>query len=242
MGEWFGMLNKHFSFPRDYTTIDLETNGLQPDVCEICVIGHTVVRDGKPVENKESYINWWLDPDVDHAAIEKRLTSTQKVMEEKNKTFLHTKAKLLECGRAPKEVLEEYLDLFEAMEARNEILVSHNGVAFDLPFLVAHLHNVLRVGWEFREDLIFDTGVIMKASQMATVPSPMPNETFYSFLRRVSRTPGYGIKWALDGYCEDRFGLRKKAGAKAEGAHTAGVDSLLTAYLYEEQRNLAHNG
>jgi DNA polymerase III epsilon subunit-like protein len=239
MVEWFQLLSKHFSFPRDYTTIDLETSGLMADVHSICVIGHTVVRDGKPVETKETYINWWADPDTDIKRLELQLQTTELIMRANNKTFLHTKEKLQALGRPPKEVFEEYLKLFEEMEDRGEVLVSHNGIAFDLPFLVAHFHNVLRVGWKFREDLVFDTGVMLKASQMATVPQPKPDETFYQFLKRVSRTPAKGIFWALDKYCEPRFGLCKQAGVDPTLAHTAGVDSLLTAYLYEEQRKLA---
>ena len=248
MSSWFQNLTQYYTFPRDYTTIDLETNGLSPETCEICVLGHTAVRNGIPSTPSETYINWWADPDVDHAAIEKRLLDTEKVMKTphsvtgKVKTFLHTKEKLLACGRPPKEVFAEYLQLFEDLEARNETLVSHNGVAFDLPFLVAHLHNVLRINWKFREDLVYDTGIIFKSSQMATVPQPKPGETFYEFLRRVSRTPAKGVRWALDGHAEDTFHLREKAGVDESLAHTAGVDSLLTAYLYEEQRALATAG
>lgn len=242
MSQWFKILARYFSFPQDYTVIDLETNGLQPDECAICVIGHTVIRDGKPVETHETYINWFADPDADHADIEKRLLDTEKVMKAGKKTFLHTKEKLLECGRPPKEVFAEYLKLFEEMEARNEVLVSHNGIHFDLPFLTAHFHNVLKVSWKFREDLVFDTGIATKASQMATVPYPMPDETLYKFFWRVGRTPAKGIFWRLDGYCDETFHLFEKAGVDKELAHTAGIDSLLTAYLYEEQRKLAQNG
>jgi len=101
MANWYQLLAHHFRFPADYTVIDLETNGLQPDQCEICVIGHTVVRNDVPVEIKETYINWWLDPAVDHAAIEKRLLDTQAHMEGHKKAFLHTKEKLLAEGWDP---------------------------------------------------------------------------------------------------------------------------------------------
>ena len=239
MRDWFPKLAQHFAFPRDYTTVDIETSGLQPDEAEICVVGHTVVRNGLTVDCKETYINWWLDPEVDHKAIEARLLKTQKVMTEKGKTFLHTKEKLQACGRAPKEVLGEYLKLFEDMEARDEVLVAHNGIAFDLPFFVAHFHNVLRVVWKFREDLVFDTGIAVKASQMATVPEPRPDETLYQFFARVSKWYGKGVYWALDDYCERTFQLREKAGLASDLAHTAGPDSVLTAYLYEELRKLA---
>lgn len=239
MLEWFPLFAQHFAFPRNYTTIDLETNGLKPDEHEICVIGHTVVRDGKPVETKETYINWWAEPSVDHKAIEERLLATEAVMKAKGKTFLHTKEKLQSEGRPPKEVFEEYLKLFEDMEARSEILVSHNGINFDWPFLCAHFHNVLKIGWKFREDLVYDTGIVTKASQMAVVPYPRPDETFYRFLYRVGKTPGKGIFWALDGYCDATFKLFEKAGLDKAQAHTAGMDSLITAYLYEEHRKLA---
>ena len=71
-------------------------------------------------------------------------------------------------------------------------------------------------------------------------PYPTPEETVYKFLRRVGRTPRKGVFWALDRYCEDKYGLSKKANVDKSQAHTAGTDSLLTAFLVEEIRQLAN--
>jgi hypothetical protein len=85
---------------------------------------------------------------------------------------------------------------------------------------------------------VFDTGIAVKASQMPDVPFPRPEESLFKFMQRIGRTPRK-IRWALDKYCEETWGLTKKAGVSPGLAHTAGVDSLLTATLMEEIRKLA---
>ena len=241
MSEWFKRFATYFTFPDDYIVIDTETSGVQPEECHLCVIGHTFVQNRVPVETKETYLNWWLDPDTDHAELEDQLRLTQKIMEEKKKTFAHTKERLQAIGRPPKEVLAEYLALFEEMEPRKQLLVGHNLINFDAEFFQAAFHNTLKVPFIFNPSLLMDTGLLLKASQMPdNFPYPTPEETVYKFLRRVGRTPRKGVFWALDRYCEDKYGLSKKANVDKSQAHTAGTDSLLTAFLVEEIRQLAN--
>jgi DNA polymerase III epsilon subunit-like protein len=239
MSQWFKDFSQHFVWPDDYSVIDTETSGVHPETCFPCMLGITVVRDRKPVETSEIWLDWWREPNVDHALLEQQLLDTQRIMEADGKTFHHTKERLRARGQAPKPVFEALLARLEAMEAHNEFLVGHNVIKFDIEFIQAVMHNFLRVPFVFRTDLLMDTGLLVKASQMADFPSPRPDETVYAFLRRVARTPRKGVKWALNEYCEKRFELCKKANSTAEQAHAAGADSLLTHVLFEELRELA---
>lgn len=238
---WFQQFASRFQFPRNYVTVDIETNGTNHEQDLICSIGHTVVREGRPVETSEAYLNWTLHPDIDQAALRASLIETQRVMESKGKPFHHTLEKLQADGQDPVMVLRAYLDMFEDMEARREVLVTHNGWRFDIEFLQAHFHNYLRIPFVFDQDLVFDTGIATKASQLEDYddPLPVPGETMRQWAWRIGDLRRRGIFWALDGYCDEQFGLFKKAGVSSTLAHTAGTDSLVLAYLFEEHRKLA---
>lgn len=238
---WFQRFAGRYSFPRNYTTIDLETNGTNPEESAICSIGHTVVRDCKPVETSEVYLNWPNFPDIDHDAFQYQLNRAQHEMALQGKTLHHTWQKLKNEGKDPVVVLYSYLEMFEEMEQRREVLVAHNGWRFDIEMLQAHFHNWLHVPFQFDADLVFDTGISEKASQLeeSDEPFPLPGETLQQFAWRIGDLRRRGIRWALDGYCDEQYHIFEKAGCDKASAHAAGTDSLVLHHLFEEHRKLA---
>ena len=245
---FFNRLAGRFDFPKNYTCVDIETSGLNPTSNLICSIGHTIVRDCKPVDTSLSYLNWTSEIAIDQAQLIYDLNTVQRHMEAKGKAFLHSYSTLREKGRPPRIVLNEYLQLFELMEENDEIMVCHNGFAFDVPFLENTISrwvlSVLRERFEFNPDLVYDTGIIEKASQLPLDgiinPLPSADETMKDFAARIGKIRMAGIYWALDGYCNDKYNLMEKAGVDMSMAHAADTDSLLTHYLLEEQRRQAY--
>ena len=238
---WFQRFAGRFGFPHNYICVDLETNGVRPDHHSICSIGHTIVRDGRPIETKEVYLNWPDFPDIDHVQFQQELHDAEAGMARQGKPFHHTWARLQELGEPPIEVLQRYLEFFEAMESRREILVAHNGWRFDIELLQAHFHNWLDIPFIFDPELVYDTGIAEKASQLTEQddPLPLPGETLQQFSWRIGGLRRRGIFWALDRYCDEQYNLFEKAGVDREQAHSAGADSLVLAALMEEHKRMA---
>jgi DNA polymerase III epsilon subunit-like protein len=238
---WFSQFVGRFGFPDNYTTIDLETSGLSPANNLICAVGHTVVRGRRAVETFETYLDWTHHPGVDQEQFQRDLLSVQSIMEQQGKSFHHTYERLREFGHPPEQVLNYYLELIEALEQRKEVLIAHNGWRFDIEFLKASWQNWLRVVYNFDPELVYDSGIIEKASQLDESREPLPRdgESLEDFSKRIGSIRAKGVKWALDGHCEDRYGLTIKAGVDPREAHRAGVDSQLLHFLMEEHRALA---
>ena len=246
-GLWFKEFAKNFKFPSNYTCIDIETSGLFPQDDFICSVGYCVVRDHAIVDAGEHYLDWTRNNDVDHADLKKRLQKTQNVMEGLGKGFYHTYDILAKKGDDPVKVLSFYLDMFERMEQDKEVLVAHNGWAFDIEFLKSHFHNWLRVAYTFSPSLVYDSGVIEKASQLHADhdPLPLPNESLMDFTFRIAGVSA-GARWGLDSHCENAYKLSEKmAGCEyfTDGAdHQAGYDATKVHFLIEEHRLLSQVG
>jgi DNA polymerase III epsilon subunit-like protein len=240
---WFKEMSKRFDFPDNYTTLDLETDGLDPTDNHVCAIGHTVVRNRQIVEMRETYLDWTRHPDVDQVALQRNLLQVQRVFAEKGHKLNHSFNRLQREGFEPIGVLEEYLDRFEAMEKTGEVLIAHNGWAFDIEFLQAHFYNYLGIDYVFEPDLVYDSGICEKASQLDAgfMPVPEPDETMRDWALRVGDIRIRGIFWALDKYCEKKYGLESQAkDAGYSGAdHCAGYDAIKLHFLFEEHRRLA---
>jgi nitrogen fixation protein len=240
---WFKSLSKRFDFPDNYTTLDLETDGLEPENNHICAIGHTVVRGRKIIETQETYLDWTRHPDIDTVELHRNLLHVQRVMTEKGNHFSHSFQKLKDEGFEPIKVLEEYLARFEAMEKTGEVLIAHNGWRFDIEFLQSHFYNFLGVDYVFAPELVYDSGICEKASQLQDFNLPLPDhdETMREWALRVGDIRIRGVRWALDGYCEEQYGLEQqlKDAGHVGTDHCAGYDSIKLHFLFEEHRRLA---
>lgn len=238
---WFRNFRQHFAFPANYVAIDIETNGVNPESKFICAIGHTKVRGGRAIETDEVYLNWSRVKGVDCEKFKEDLLATERALLGRGKRFHHSWDTLCKRGKDPIKVLEQYLKMFESMEANNEVLVAHNGWRFDIEFFQAAFHNYLRIPFAFKPELVYDSGICEKASQLSDYDDPLPlqGETMQQFAWRIGELRRKGVFWALDGYCADKYGLWEKTGLDPNDAHAAGVDTLLLHALVEEHRKLA---
>ena len=244
---WFQRFAGFFPYPDNYTTFDLETSGLDPTRNQVCAIGYTVVRNRQPVHNEEVYLNWpayAASGRLDAAVFRADLENTERALNSKHKPFHHTWERLQQYGQDPCEVLQRYLTLFEGLEREREVLVAHNGWQFDVEFLQAAFYNWVFQGrerFDFDDQLMYDTGVAEKASQLSDSYDPLPlvGESLKQFFWRIGQARARGVKWALDQYCEERYGLLKKAGVQPGDCHRPAVDSFLVHRLMEEHRQLA---
>lgn len=238
---WFQAFADRYGFPDNYSTVDVETNGVDPERSLICTAGVTIVRNRRIVTTEEHVLDWTRHPDIDQRWLQETLYQTQQAMERLGKNFYHTYEFLRANGRPPAEVLQRYLTLFEEGEATGELFVAHNGWRFDVELFQAAFHNYLGVPYRFHGDMVYDSGVAEKASQLEARdnPLPEPHEDLRDWAWRVGELRRRGILWALDRYCEPRYGLTQKAGLGHNDFHKSGSDSILLHYLMEEHRQLA---
>ena len=247
MKQWFQRFAGFFPYPDNYTTIDLETSGLDPTQHLVCSIGHTVVRDRQPVHNEETYLNWpayVADQRLDAGVLRADLEQTAHALNSKQKPFHHTWERLAQYGQDPKTVLEKYLGIFEQAERDREVLVAHNGWQFDVEFLQSAFYTWVfdsQTAFDFDPQLLYDTGVAEKASQLSDNYSPLPlvGETLKQFFWRLGQARARGVYWSLDKHCEEVYGLLHKAGVQPGDCHRPAVDSFLVHRLMEEHRQLA---
>jgi hypothetical protein len=241
MSHWFPAMAGRFAFPGSYTTWDIETSGLSPETALICSIGHTVVRNDAVVENEETYLDWTRHPDIDQEQFRHDLLTVERNMRERGEPFHHTYERLQQFGKDPLEVLNRYLEFAEDLEDRGEVLVMHNGVRFDTLLLEAAWERFLHTGWDWNEELVFDSGAAVKASQLSDNVAPLPatGESLWQWAYRISNLRIRGVRWSLTGYCEERYGLMAKAGISDKDAHRPAVDSYLVTILMGEFRRLA---
>jgi len=237
---WFREFARRFGFPNNYTTLDLETSGLSPIAHLICTYGYTVVRDRQPVETKEVVLDWTTHPDIDQLALQDDLHRVQAAMERNGRPFHHSYTYLQQYGIDPIRAIEQLLTLIEAAENNDEILVLHNGWAFDVEFIKAAIHNWLHIQWEFHPGLVYDSGIMEKASQLTSAFSPMPqeNESMRDWASRIYAARA-AVKWNLDQHCASRYNLLPQVGVMQADMHKAASDSLVIHALVEAHRRLA---
>ena len=124
-----------------------------------------------------------------------------------------------------------YTLICDAME-HGRPLVGHSLVGFDLPFLMYELKTYLGVELKVDQDMVFDTGMLVKASQAGV--TPYPGETLFKFFRRTNEVRAR-VKWALDKHCVAKYGLDTKYGVDTSRQHgSAAYDCWVTACLLKE--------
>jgi len=190
---------------------DLETSGFIAPEAKILEIGCFIIR-GDEVERKHWVLNHGIE--IPEKIVE--ITGiTQEIIEAE--------------GRDPKECFDEFLPLFKDCEKN----VTHNGVKFDIPFLVTSAADLL--GWDTNqkdtvEGLIrrtaFDTAVHFKAKKLEM--SQMEKEHFINFAERVMSIRAYGVKFNL-GLCCEEEGINLDL-----VQHRAMADVELTNALYKK--------
>lgn len=164
-----------------YVVWDLETTGFTPEDCEITEIGAMLVVDGEVKEKK----SWLLNHGIE---IPEKITEITGI----------TKALLDAEGRDPKECMDEFLAMMNGVQAH----LTHNGIRFDIPFLIGSMtkHGVGGLSQEeidnWRATLemtAIDTAVIVKARKLQMVQEE--GESFFEFAKRVMDVRAYGVKY-----------------------------------------------
>jgi len=135
----------------DLIVWDLETSGFVAPECKILEIGCFIVR-GEEVERK----HWVLNNGIE---IPEKIVEITGI----------TQAIIDAEGRDPKECMQEFLPLFKLAKKN----ITHNGVRFDIPFLVnfsADLFGYTDIEKMAVTNLIrstaFDTAVHFKAKKL----------------------------------------------------------------------------
>lgn len=200
-------------YPRNYVVWDLETSGLNPDTDKILEIGYAIVKDGV-VESKKSML---LKQNIKVPEIITEITGIRDMDLEMN-------------GIDPKLAIEELLSVLTIGMPN----VTHNGLKFDLPFLLSAIY---QMSLNQRDDhserdldqhlykYMIDTAVLFKASKSGRMRRV--HETFADFGHRVMEERIYGLKYNVKVCCEE-------LGIPPTEQHRALADVLLTNQIYQK--------
>jgi hypothetical protein len=204
-----------------------------------------VVRDRKMVLNEEQYFDWpayAADGRIDASAVQSDLAQAERGMAKQGRTMQVSWRRLQEYGQDPVTVLSQFLTVLETAEREHEVLVAHNGWQFDVEFLQSAIFAwVLQsTGEQFEVDanMLYDTGVAEKASQLdaSYEPFPLRDETLKQFFWRIGQARAKGVYWSMDKHCDAEYGLLAANGLKVSDLCRPAVDSFLVHRLFEEQR------
>lgn len=194
----------------DLVIWDLETSGFCPPEDKILEIGCVIVKGDVAIQRR-----WVLNNGID---ISEKITSINGF----------TKEICEKDGEDPKEVLMQFLPIFKQCK-RN---VTHNGMKFDIPFLVDFAAHLLQWSEEQRDTVFsllnstaFDTAVGYRAHKLGFVRDE--DEDYIRFCGRVSRS--FFGKYNL-GFCCDAMQINREGIT----AHRALGDVDLTHRLYKE--------
>lgn len=199
----------------DYMVWDLETTGFVAPECKILEIGCLLVK-GTAVERK----HWVLNNRVEIPAVITEITGITKEIIEAQ-------------GRDPQECLEEFLPLFNKCKKH----ITHNGIKFDIPFLVETANQLFSYTQDQKMTLTnllrstaYDTAVKFKADKLNLVPEW--RESNIQFADRVMNIRAFGVKYNL-GVCVEELGIKLDL-----KAHRAMADVEMTHEVYKKISNI----
>ena len=198
------------NMPDTYMVVDVETT----DKVDAFVVqfGAVFVVNGKIDENRTGSIMLQLPDDVWMAqgAFDKHGLS---------RNFLNAN------GMAPREAMT---DIREIMANPINPILGQN-VIFDLQAINYTLNKLNMEIVDFSKRFVIDAGLVYKADLMEEVKRP--EESMYTFLRRIKETPRRGLYWRLDV-------ILKQAGINVASIvrHSAEDDARLTHLVYQWMR------
>lgn len=179
-------------YPKSYIVWDLETNGFKAPACKILEIGMFKIEDGEVVETKRWVLNYGIEISPEITAIN---GMTKEIIDAE--------------GRDPKECLLEFLDYVRECKGN----LTHNGIRFDIPFLVDSIMGTLEWNLETCEKVrrhldatALDTAVFVKAGKLNM--SRLWNESFKQYADRVMNVMAKGVKYNV-GICCEELGIDK---------------------------------
>lgn len=222
--------------PLSYACVDLETSGFNREQDVILSYGHCVVRDGKVADRFECLLNWYdLPAAVPAAYLDQQLKRLEYELAVDGRTWRITPELLRAEGIHPHEAVQFMYDFLTALQARNELLVLHNGWNFDVQFLRNCFDQDLGVVWDLDPNCLLDTSAVVKASQLVQgnrQALPQAGETLKDYFNRINSWRAKGIYSNLDNFCVKEFNLA----VDSAKSHTAGEDAYALHLLVEELR------
>lgn len=200
----------------DLIVWDLETTGFVAPECKILEIGAFLVRNGE-VEKK----HWVFQ---NNCEIPEKITEITGI----------TKDIIDAEGTDPRTNLSEFLPLFKRAKQN----CTHNGLRFDIPFLLTYSADLFKYSddeWQELKDLLentaYDTAVHFKGAKLDM--GQMDHESYLEFGKRVMDTRAYGVKYSL-GLCAEEM----KIDVTNIVAHRALADVHVTYELFKKIHGL----
>lgn len=178
----------NIAYPSSYIAWDLETSGLDAAAgAKILEIGAAKVSNGQIVERK----SWLLNHGIE---IPEAITAINGI----------TKEMIDRDGVDPKEALKEFFNFFVVGTPH----LTHNGIRFDIPFLVESASQIfgctLGKTAELRASLFstaIDTAVLVKGRKLEM--DRMWNEDFKTYADRVMAVYAKGVKYNVGVCCDE---------------------------------------
>ena len=231
------------TLPKSYLCFDTEFTGSSEQTDLIMEIGHTMVEDGKVVDQLSLVLNWYDHPSITEDWLDYKLNTMRSIVGE---GWQLLPAHVKKTGINPLQALQFYYKLFDAWNNRNLPFVAQNGQNADERLLRGNFNRFLNKGFELPSDNYFDVGGIYKATQIWESSNsncanyrltvlPYRSDDLKSYFKRVIGIKVAGIKWSLPLILE-QYGLIAKHNVSPEQMHSAGFDSLCLHWIMEEFR------
>ena len=192
---------------------DLETSGFVEDPeARILEIGAVHVKDGEIVDRR----SWMINNGI---AVPPKITEITTITQE-----------MVDAGLKPQQALREFLIFLN----KEEYHLTHNGIRFDIPFLVKQM----KISFDFLPKRMFeameqelfdfatDTAAIYKGKKLNMVQT---DETHKQYADRVLNTKVFGLKYNV-GVCCDDLGIDRSQTQQ----HRALGDVELTYEIYKK--------
>jgi len=219
-----------YGLPVNYTSIDIETTGLDVDRDYVLQIGWCRVADRNAVENAGVAVNCvaGMAP-AECDVVRSRLAGTAAHMAADGHQY-EWSVDRVKTGLPPREAAER---LAAACDASH--VLSHYGTFFDYLVVDRFCQRYISQGLPNLETgRLLDTYLMYKA---AVAPLyPRRGESYAAFVRRV-RAARVGPKCSMAA-CVDALGLARR-GAVIRRAHDAVYDAWLAHLVYERLRDVA---
>jgi len=236
------------TLPRSYLCFDTEFTGSSEETDLIVEIGHTLVEDGKVVDQLSLILNWYEHPSISRSWLDYKLNMMRSVIGEGWRLMPD---RVQKEGIDPMQVLQFYYKLFQTWKNRSLPFVAQNGQNADERLLRGNFNRFLNKNFELPPDNYFDTGGIYKATQVWESSNPnctnlrmamLPHrsDNLKSYFNRVIGTRVVGIKWSL-ALIMEQYGLMAKHNVSLDQMHSAGFDSLCLHWIMEEFREQIQN-
>jgi DNA polymerase III epsilon subunit-like protein len=221
-------------FPRKYVTWDIETTGFDKSDDLITELGYTLVENCEAVYYENHILDWTRSKYVERDWLYDKIKRVKYAFEKQGKTYNCSIARMQKYGQKPEEVLETHRKLLLEYVTKGYALIGHNHLRFDIERLDIACREFL--GESFVPDLklVLDTKGLEFAVQ--ALRYPLAGEALPDFMRRVTYTSQKGVFTALHDLCVDKYEFDQTYELDMRDAHSAGFDSLLTHYLFEEHR------